>query len=167
MDIGSDDAAKRLLDITDWRNLSKEKFLQFVAMVPDMDKEVRMKLIEQLPEVMRLAAETTTGLGKVHDSTLSSNDKSQDQVHEAWREIRVTIAAQLERDDLGSDERKALNEQLIQTGERQAEADSKNKTYLDRWDNRKTFSIFAAAVILTTLAVGGKTAFQNGSLVRR
>ncbi|MEV1013207.1 hypothetical protein AB0I89_26685 [Micromonospora sp. NPDC049801] len=167
MDVGGEDEVKRLLGITDWRGLSKEKFRQFVAMMPDMDKETRIKLIEQLPEVMRFAAEVVAGMTKVHDATLAANEGSQARVQQTWDEIRATISAQLDRDDLDTDGRVALADRLILIGDRQAEADARNKTYLDRWDSKRTLGLLAAAVILTTLAAGGKTALQNGSLLRR
>jgi hypothetical protein len=167
VDIEGEDEAKRLLGVTDWRGLSRKKFLQFVAMMPDMDKETRIKLIEQLPEVMRFAAEAVAGMTKVHDATLIANEQSQARAQQTWDEIRATISAQLDRDDLDPAGRVALVDRLIVTGERQAAADARNKTYLDRWDSKKTLGILAAAVVLTILAAGGKTALQNGSLLRR
>lgn len=132
-----------------------------------MDAEARIKVIEQLPVIMRLAEKATTAFTRSHMATLEANGKSQDRVHRAWEEIRATAAAQLERDDLGPDERKALLDVLVMTGDRQAEADARNQTVLERWTARHTFGVLAAVVILTTIGAGGKVVLQNASVIRR
>lgn len=50
MTFDSEDAVKKALAIDSWRNLSKDKLLRFVAMMPDMDKEVAVRTIEQFPQ---------------------------------------------------------------------------------------------------------------------
>ena len=45
------------LGISSWRNLSKDKFMNFVAAMPDMTDEVRLKIIEQLHQFTQLCKE--------------------------------------------------------------------------------------------------------------
>ncbi|MBM0260622.1 hypothetical protein JNW89_32195 [Micromonospora sp. 4G55] len=155
MVIKSEEDAKKVLGIDTWRNLSKDKVFQLVAMMPEMDKEVQLKIIEQLPEITKLSVKAMTAVRKVHDSTLSSNEKSQENVHRGYREIRAAIIAQLQRDDLDPEERRYLNEYLMQTGDKESAKDSENKHFLDRWVNKAALGV-GAAILLTVVAPAAK-----------
>lgn len=47
----SEDAVKRALKIDSFRNLSKDKIMQFASMIPYMDKEVAIAIINQFPPI--------------------------------------------------------------------------------------------------------------------
>ncbi|NHO85178.1 hypothetical protein [Micromonospora sp. CMU55-4] len=167
MVIKSEEDVKKVLDIDTWRNLSKDKVFQLVAMMPEMEKEVQLKIIEQLPEITKLAVKAMITVRKVHESTLSSNEKSQENVHRGYRETRAAIIAQLQRDDLDPETRRYLNELLMQTADKESAKDSENKHFLDRWVNKTTLGVAAAAIVLTAVATGGKVALQNGDALRK
>ncbi|MEV4519288.1 hypothetical protein ACGFKZ_10190 [Micromonospora tulbaghiae] len=167
MVIKSEEDVKKVLDIDTWRNLSKEKVFQLVAMMPEMEKEVQLKIIEQLPELTKLAVKAMTVVRKVHESTLSSNEKSQENVHKGYQEARAAIIAQLERGDLDPETRRHLNELLMQTADKESAKDSENKHFLDRLVNKTTLGVAVAAVVLTAVATGGKVALQNGDALRK
>lgn len=76
------------LGMESWRNLSKEKMIRFAAMMPDMDKEVALKIIQQLPEFTKFALEALNAMEKEHANTLSSNKDSQENVHKAYQEVK-------------------------------------------------------------------------------
>lgn len=44
----SEDAVKHALKIDSFRNLSKDKVMQFASMIPYMDKEVAIAIINQI-----------------------------------------------------------------------------------------------------------------------
>ena len=45
----SEEAVKHALKIDSFRNLSKDKVMQFASMIPYMDKEVAIAIINQFP----------------------------------------------------------------------------------------------------------------------
>ena len=45
----SEEAVKRALNIDSFRNLSKDKIMQFASMIPYMDKDVAIAIITQFP----------------------------------------------------------------------------------------------------------------------
>ena len=49
------DQVKQYLNITDFRHLSKDKLIEFVSAIPEMDKDVAIRIIEQFPEFTRCA----------------------------------------------------------------------------------------------------------------
>ena len=46
----SETSVKKALKIDNFRNLSKDKIMQFVSMIPYIDKEVAIAIINQFPE---------------------------------------------------------------------------------------------------------------------
>ena len=81
----SEAEVERVLGIDSWRNLSKDKVFQFAAMMPEMDTDVALKIIEQLPEYRKLLTDGLQLLKEEHETTLKYNSQSQDNVHRAYR----------------------------------------------------------------------------------
>ncbi|WP_346540087.1 transposase [Micromonospora sp. DPT] len=132
-----------------------------------MDEDTARRFQKKFPEAARLVTDTTTALGEMHRATLASNDKSQDQVMREWQAVGAAIDTQLQRDDLDPDQRDRLIDRRFRAAERLAEADGRNKAFLDRLDHRKTLFAVALAGTVITLAAGGKAIFQNRSLLTR
>lgn len=51
----SEDQVKNKIGISSWKQLSKEKFFEYLKLSPQIDKEVHMKIIEQVPNYAELA----------------------------------------------------------------------------------------------------------------
>lgn len=122
---------KQALGIDSWRNLSKDKMIRFAAMMPDMDKEVALKIIEQFPTFKDFAVNVVNSMEKAQEAALSDNRQSQDNVHRAFQEIREILKGQLSKDDLSFEEWKYLIEQIQETGRQEFQKDSENKRFLD------------------------------------
>ncbi|MEU5669060.1 hypothetical protein ABZ749_01555 [Micromonospora sp. NPDC047753] len=135
--------------------------------VSTMDEDTARMFLEKFPEAARLVTATTTALAEVHQATLASNDRSQDQVMREWQAVGAAIDAQLQRDDLDPDQRDRLIDQRFLAAQRLTEADGRNKAFLDRLDDRKTLFAVVLAATAITLAAGGKAILQNRSLLSR
>ncbi|NDU73734.1 hypothetical protein GWI34_13950 [Actinomadura sp. DSM 109109] len=152
---------KRTLGIDSWRNLSKDKMLRFAAMMPDLDTEVAIKIIEQFPVFKEFATETLSTLERTHSSALIANKHSQDAFHEACREIREILKGQL-TPDLPFEDRKYIIDKLMELSRMESEKDSENKKVLS--ENFKMAALGAIALLAAGVAVlGGKTALDNRS----
>lgn len=151
----SEDAVKRALEIDSWRNLSKDKVLQFAAMMPDMDTEVAIRIIEQFPQFKAFALDALNVLEKGYRSALDANVHSQDAAHRAFQDTRDAIKGQLDRNDLGPDARRHLIECLMELAKMESAKDSENKRFLD--SNLGKVVAGAGALALGAVAfVGGK-----------
>jgi len=51
----SEEQVKHKIGISNWKELSKEKFFEFLKLSPQIDKEVHMKILEQVPNYVELA----------------------------------------------------------------------------------------------------------------
>ena len=152
---------KRALDIESWRNLSKEKIVKFAAMMPDMDTEVALKIVEQFPVFKQFALDALEGIEKQHASTLGHNKSSQDQTHLAFQETRAILKNELNRESLTWDQRKYILELIVSLASLESEKDSENKRFLGSMF-QKGGAIALGALALGVVFVGGKFALQRG-----
>ena len=161
MSYKSEAEVKKALGIESWRNLSKDKVFQFAAMMPEMDTEVALKIIEQLPEYRKLLTDGLTLLKEEHESTLKFNSQSQDNVHRGWREIREALKGKLDQDGLDWEQAKFVIEQMMETGRQESAKDTENKQFLDGLFTKAAVTAGAAAVAAIAF-VGGRVLLQNG-----
>ncbi|MEW2070310.1 hypothetical protein [Streptomyces sp. NPDC007346] len=151
---------KQALGIESWRNLSKDKMIRFAAMMPDMDTEVALKIIEQFPVFKEFAMDTVNAMEKAHESTLSANKQSQEHVHRAFQEIREILRGELDKGDLSWEEKKFLIEQIQETGRMEFQKDSENKQLLDGM-LKKVLVGAGTALVLSVAFVGGKIMIEG------
>jgi hypothetical protein len=119
----------KVLDIESWRHLSKDKVFQFLAMVPEMDRDVALRVIGQFPEFTKLAIAALEDKAKAYESTLSSNERSQATVHAIELERLAMLQAELTR-DLAPDEHLWVFEEVRDVHEKAIARDAENKKFL-------------------------------------
>lgn len=148
------------LDIDSWRNLSKDKMLRFAALMPDMDTEVALKIIEQFPTFKEFALDTVKEMEKAHKSTLKANDKSQKHAYKAFEEIREILKGELDRDNLTWDQRKVILEMIQDNGKLVFQKDSENKQFLNSVLG-KVAVLGGSAVAMGVVFLGGKVMLEH------
>ena len=159
MGLNSEDEVKQALGIKSWRNLSKDKVVQFATMMPEMGKEVSIKIIEQFPKFKEFAIDTLSTLATEHKSTLESNADSQGQFHQIQGQMLDMISGDLDR-DLTPEERTRAYEQMDKIGDKAFEKDSEDKQFLmGVFDKACVVSV--VTVVAGVVFVGGKLLLQN------
>lgn len=161
MALESEDDVKKALEITSWRELSKDKVLRFAAMMPDMDKEVALSIVAQFPAFTRFALGTLNFLEKANEATHAANKASQEPVHDAYREVREVLKGELDHESLAPEERRFLLESILETADKQAEKDSENKQFLQDLTNKGLLAA-GAALVASLVFVGGKVMLERG-----
>ncbi|MFJ9482145.1 hypothetical protein ACIRRI_45435 [Streptomyces mirabilis] len=126
-----EDEIKHALGIDTWRNLSKDKMIRFVAMMPDMGTEVALKIVEQFPAFKDFALNVVDAMKKSHESTLSANKQSQEHVHRAFQDFRDTLKNELDKGDLTWEQKRELIEKMQEAVREESQKDSENKRFLD------------------------------------
>ena len=160
MKYGNEFEIKKALGIDSFRNLSRENVMRFAAMMPDMDKEVALKIVEQFPEFKAFALDAVNVMQKAHESTLAENRASQAQVHEAWQEVREILKGQLDGAELPWEEKKYILDLVMDTALQEASRDSENKQFLK--DVAKyTLTAVGAAVLMAVVYVGGRVGLEQ------
>jgi hypothetical protein len=129
MSANEENDLKRKLGIESWKNLSKDKFLTFVSEMPNMSKEVTLKIIDQFPDFKSLVLDS---LGQVEEqaaNALAANWKSQKKVHKAFAEQREMLRRELDREGLTSEDRFSILRMFAESVEKEAAKDSEHKIF--------------------------------------
>lgn len=143
-----------VLGIDSWNRLSKDKVLKFAAMMPDMDKEVMFKIIDQFPEFRVFAKDVLDNMEKTHESVINANRDNQKQNHETFSELRRILENELNK-DITFEEKKYFIDKLFQLCDMEVKHDDKNKSFLKDIDKN---SLIGASLLLLAAVVwvGGK-----------
>lgn len=158
----SEEAVKHALKIDSFRNLSKDKIMQFASMIPYMDKEVAIAIINQFPEYVSFGKAAIEQYTKMCSNILENNRESQMAVVKSYQTILDALSKRMEKENLTEQERKAITEDMIAVADKIAEADLNNKKFLDRMGT-KIMLAFAVALGAVGAGIGISSAFGNSS----
>ena len=102
----TEESVKELLGITDFRHLRKDQVIQFVSNIPNMDKEVAKKCIEQFPNFKEFSETTFSHFSEViKDGSNKINSKSID----AYTKMIDACLEIAKKDDISQEERQEKN----------------------------------------------------------
>lgn len=158
----SEEAVKRALKIDSFRNLSKEKMMQFASMIPYMDKEVAIAIISQFPvyaDFVENAIEQYTG---ICNNILENNKESQASVIKSYQTILDALAKRMEKEGISDQERQSITDDMIAVANKIAEADLNNKKFFDKIFSKILLGI-GVAVVTVGAGIGISSAFRNTS----
>ena len=158
----SEDSVKKALKIDSFRNLSKDKIMEFASMIPYMDKDVAIAVINQFPVYADFAKVTISYYKQICDSILQSNKDSHDAVVHGYQTILDALSERM-RNVETEEERKSITDDMISVADKIAEADLENKKFLERFGTKILFGILAALAI-TSAAIGVSSKFGGNSL---
>jgi len=145
----TDNQIKMALGINAWRNLLNDKIIKFAEMMPDMDQDVMMELISQLPQFWIFSRNTLDQLENP-DHTIS-NTLRQNRMHE----IKKIISNDLFDDSCTAADRKLFMDTILQNLDQQAELTDKDREYLSGIQRNNNFS--TRQVVLASLSfIGSK-----------
>lgn len=156
-------AVKKALNIDSFRNLSKNKIIEFVSLMPQIDRDLALSIINQFPNYASTVGEMINHLKDVCTEVVRDNASSMKSVAEAYGKILDDLGETLKRDDLSSEEREFITKQMISIADKMAAKDTENKRFLTAIANRTAeivvFSIFILAAVLGVNIRGAKNPF--------
>ena len=135
----SEDAVKRALKIDSFRNLSKDKVMQFASMIPYMDKEVAIAIINQFPVYADFGKIVSREFGRGKGRT-----------------------KRMEKEEISDQERQSITVDMISVADKIAEADLNNKKFLDKMSS-KVLIFMGVAVAAVGAGIGINSAYRNNS----
>lgn len=152
---------KRALRIDSFRNLSKDKVMEFASMIPDMDKDVAIAIINQFPSFADFGKTAISKYMETCDSLLKNNEECQASAIYSYQSILDTLSNRMETACNTEEERKAITEDMITVADKLAELDQKNKQFLKDMANKAFGGLFLITCIIG--AVLGVKSTINGS----
>ena len=121
---------KSALGIENFRYLSKDKIMEFISLIPRIDKEVAVAIVNQFPHYSEMAVNMIEQLGILCDSALKEGGASQREAVEAYKMILEVQGEELKREDLTPEQRKSITESMVEVADKIAAKDTEYKSFL-------------------------------------
>lgn len=128
----SEEQVKKALKIDNFRNISKKKIIEFVSLIPKMDKDIAIAIINQFPVYAENAAHIIEQLNVMCNNVLKSNDSSQMEVIYAYKIVLDSLSENVKKDDISSEERQQYIKQMVEIADKISDKDTENKKFLDK-----------------------------------
>ena len=126
----SEESVKKALNIESFRNLSKEKIVEFISLIPNMDKDVAISIINQFPAYAEMAGNIIAQLKTMCDSAIKEAGKSQKESIESYKLILSELGNLLQKDNISAEERALITDKMILIADRISAKDSEYKEFL-------------------------------------
>ena len=149
----SESQVKDALNIDSFRNLSKDKIMEFVSLIPSMDKDVALAIINQFPAYSEMARCMVEQLGATCDTVIAENTSSQNTVYAAYRKILDDLGEVLKREDITAEERDSISTKMIEIADKMAAKDSEGKNFL-AWIVKNKEYVISGALVLGAVILG-------------
>ena len=127
----TENEVKEALAIESFRNMTKDKIMEFVSAIPNMDKEVAIKIIEQFPAYTGYANNMLAQLNTMCNNAMKENGESQKEVIRAYTKILDDLGEILKKETITAEERAHITEQMITVADRISAKDTENKEFLN------------------------------------
>lgn len=144
----SEEAVKRALKIDSFRNLSKDKIMQFASIIPYMDKEIAIAIINQFPEFADFGKTVISNYIQMCNNILEKATESQAQVIHGYQTILDALARRMDVESITEEERKSITEDMILVADRIAQADLQYKKFLDRLGTKVLWGVLGVVAII-------------------
>lgn len=109
----SEDQVKKALQIDSFRNLSKDKIMEFASLIPHMDKEVATAIINQFPAYVESSRSMIEQYNVMCDRVLQSNDDSRKDAVMAYKTILDDLSVLLKQDSITPAQREKITDKMI------------------------------------------------------
>ena len=145
------DQVKEYLNIPDFRHLTKDKLVEFVSVIPDMDKEVAIKAIEQFPEFTGYAKFLVAHYETMCDSILKENGISVQAAMDGYRQTLNILGELAKSKDLDPADKRFFAEKMVEVADKMAAFDTNNKNFLTEMTKYRTWFAGVALIICAAL----------------
>ena len=96
----SEEQVKTVLQIDSFRNLSKDKIMEFASLIPHMDKDVAIAIINQFPVYVESSRNIIEQCNTMCDKVLQNNDDSRKDAVMAYKTILDDLSILLKQDGI-------------------------------------------------------------------
>lgn len=135
-----------LLDIPDFRHLSKDKVMKFTSSLPDMEPSVAISALQQFPKFAETSYQIIECYKQIVGKELDHNADNMKSFNDTCQVVIVSLQSLLDKDDLTFEEKNKVIDKMMSVLQMQADKDSENK----KWQQKILFGLGA----IVTVAVG-------------
>ena len=127
---------KSALNINSFRELSKDKVIEFISLIPNMNQELAMECVKQFPAFTTLAKDVIDHLTTMCESVIQSGDSCQKEAIAAYMIVLNSLSDRLKsEEDLSVEDRNWISEKMIEVAQMVGVKDSEHKAWLNNIPN--------------------------------
>lgn len=157
----SEKAVKRALGIESFRNVSKDKIMEFASMIPYIEKDVAIAIINQFPVYADFGKATIEQYTRICSIILENNKESQKAVVNGYQTILDALAKRITKENISEIERKSITEDMIAIADKIAAVDLENKKFLEKMVTRLLWTVGIGFAAIGA-GIGIHSAFEGG-----
>lgn len=125
----TEEDVKNYLGIQDFRHASKDVLVRFVSALPDINKDVAIKIIEQYPTYSTCAQAFVQHYSTLCDNTLKDNSNSVAAAMKGYQTTLDTISELAKMQSISIDDRHRYAETMVFIADKMAALDANNKRH--------------------------------------
>lgn len=144
------------LDIQDFKDITKDKVMGFVSILPNMDTEVAKKAIEQFPEFIKFSTEAFKDYRGVLEKTLNANEESSKACFDMYEKVLSILEKCSLKEDISFEEKKYYFDKMFEIIQMVEKKDSENKAFYQKLLNAGA-TVLVAIVGIGAAAIGVKS----------
>lgn len=129
--IVSEEQVKKALQIDSFRNLSKDKIMEFASLIPHMDKDVAIAIINQFPAYIESSHNMIEQYNAMCDKVLQSNDDSRKDAVMAYKTILDNLSILLKQDGITPEQQEKITDKMILVADKIADLHEDNRNFLE------------------------------------
>ncbi|MDF7663572.1 hypothetical protein PT282_02655 [Bifidobacterium sp. ESL0763] len=122
----------QLLDIPDFRHMSKDKIMTFASAIPNMDPSVALTALKQFPDFAKTSVSLMTDAKEVFAQVLGDASKSDDAYYRACDMVVENIEAALADGKITRKERSELIDKMMNVLQMMSEKNTENKQFIGK-----------------------------------
>lgn len=140
---------KKALGITDFRSIKKEQLIEFVSVIPNMDKDVAIDCIAQFPEFKNYSLTIVSQLYQLCDKAIESDNKDIQQAIDGYKLILSELQKQLNKRLITQHRKSKIIKEMVDVTDKIAELERDKITF------KGNVLKLAGAIGSFALAIGG------------
>ncbi|MBR1762109.1 MAG: hypothetical protein IJ731_01920 [Eubacterium sp.] len=143
----NEEKALKKLGIEDFRHLSKDKVIDFISLIPEMDPEVAKAAIAQFPEFSSTMKSIMVDYKATLEKALNGNEENVKAYYEACNTIIASLDKLLAQDDFTNEEKLQIVDKMQEIQKMMHEKDTENKKFL------RDIAAIAGLVVVTVTGI--------------
>lgn len=147
------------LGIEDFRHLTKDKVVEFISLIPEMDPEVAKAAIDQFPEFASTMKSIMIDYKQEIETAIKSNDNSMKACQDAAKSLMASLDRMLQENDLSYEEKIQIIDKMTEIQKMLFGKDTENKKFIRDIVAVAGFVVVAVAGVASSL-LGGNSNFK-------
>lgn len=158
----SEEEVKKALGIDSFRSLTKDKVMKFASMIPYIDRDVAMKIIDQFPAFVDFAKNVVEYYVQMCNEIVNSNKEAMNAAIQGYQTILDALSGKLNKETLSENDRKAITDDMFLAAEGISKIYLQNQKFLNGIITKAGLGLlgllgFVAAAIGVSSSFGSST----------